>query len=213
MKQVIMGLGVLICTVGCHTGNGDSYYEDQEHFRFDAGAQDAPEAVPELPLFVDEWFGPSGYMGDGEDGLVESSPCPARPSTGQGTCHRFTWTPGDQGWAGVFWQFPDGNWGTAGGLSIPNGARTVRFTAWGDTGTEVVSFGVGMGDVDGFSAELDAVSLTDTPTEYVIDLSEVNYGDVVGGFVWTCDQMGAELVFYIDEIRWDTQPFTEQELE
>ena len=41
---------------------------------------------------------------------------------------------------------------------MPAGAQTVRFTAWGQTGTEVVTFGAGMGDVDGFSAELSAVA-------------------------------------------------------
>ena len=206
MRRLSLSIGLLLCLGGCHQGDGDSYYEDQEEFRFDAGPQGGVEVTPELPLYVDEWFGPSGYMGDGEDGLIESTPCPLRPSMGLGTCHRFAWTPGEKGWAGVFWQFPDGNWGTTGGLAMPSGAQTVRFTAWGQTGTEVVTFGAGMGDVDGFSAELSAVSLTDTPTEYVIDLSGVNYQEIVGGFVWTCDQSASEVVFYVDEIRWDTAP-------
>ncbi len=68
------------------------------------------EVVPPdaLPCAVDEWFYPSGYMGDGELGAIEDADVCAldRPADALGTCHRFTWTPPatSMGWAGVYWQ-------------------------------------------------------------------------------------------------------------
>ena len=154
MKTLMTMMTCFILILGCRPEPGTSYYDDQEAFRFDAGARDAPDPIPVLPLAVDDWFGPSGYMGDGEDDLIEDTACAARMSGALGQCHRFEWTGGAKGWAGVFWQFPDGNWGTAEGLAVPAGATVVRFDAWGEFGGEVVTFGAGMGDVDGFGEKV-----------------------------------------------------------
>ena len=198
-----------ILSAGCRPEPGTSYYDDQERFRFDAGTPGAEQRVPTLPMAVDDWFGPSGYMGDGEDGLVDASACTERAPDAMGRCHRFTWTRGSKGWAGVFWQHPDGNWGTGEGLEMPTGATAVTFSAWGETGTEVVTFGTGMGDVDGFGLELPAATLSTSPTRYRIDLSEVAYGRVVGGFVWTSSGQADETTFYVDDIRWVGEDSTE----
>jgi hypothetical protein len=186
-RMTIVTTCFMLC-LGCRPEPGTSYYDDQETFRFDAGARDAPVPVPVLPLAVDEWFSPSGYMGDGEDGLIEDTACAVRKPDALGRCHRFVWTRGAKGWAGVFWQFPDGNWGTADGLAMPNDATVVRFDAWGDAGGEVVTFGVGMGDVDGFGKELMNIELTTEVTEYTIELSDIEYTRIVGGFVWTSSE-------------------------
>ena len=103
---------------------------------------------------------------------------------------------------------PDGNWGTADGLSIPPGATAVVFTAWGEQGNEIVTFGAGMGDVDGFSQELSNVALDSTPQEYVIDLTDISYELVVGGFVWTAAQSDGPMTFHIENIRWIETPET-----
>ena len=202
MRRLSLSIGLLLCLGGCHQGDGDSYYEDQEEFRFDAGPQGGVEVTPELPLYVDEWFGPSGYMGDGEDGLIESTPCPVRPSMGLGTCHRFAWTQ-VKGWAGVFWQFPDGNWGTTGGLAMPAGAQTVRFTAWGQTGTEVVTFGAGRATwtVSRLSCQRSA---SRTHPRSVSSTFRCE----LPGDCWRLRvdlrPIGFWVVFYVDEIRWDS---------
>ena len=193
---------ILISLIGCRPEPGTSYYDDQEAFSFDAGMSEGEAPRPTLPLAVDDWFGPSGYMGDGESGLIDAGECSMRSAGALGRCHRFRWTRGEKGWAGVFWQYPDGNWGSVEGLQIPAGATGVAFEAWGETGEEVVTFGVGMGDVDGFAVELPAVALTTTPTSYLLDLTAVEYEQVVGGFVWTSTGDRAETVFYIDNIRW-----------
>ena len=160
-----------------------------------------PEA---LPFAVDAYFFPSGYMGDGElSGIDDQEVCSSeRPDDAMGFCHRFTWTPAGMGWGGVYWQHPDLNWGAAAGLPVPEGASSVAFTAWGEEGGEVVSFMAGMADPDGFESKLEDLVLTDTPTEYTIDLTGVTYSDVIGGFGWVAEGAEEPLVFFVDDIRW-----------
>jgi hypothetical protein len=177
------------------------------------GAPDANLATgpTKLPFPVDDWFAPSGYMGDGASpGAIKDNPVclNPRPSDWVGHCHQFVWTPATgtsaAGWAGVFWQYPDGNWGTGSqaGLTIPAGATKVTFQAWGATGTEKVTFLTGMKPVDGFESKLAAVALTTTPTEYTLDLSSSTYGRVIGGFAWTAEMSTVPVTFNVDDIRW-----------
>jgi hypothetical protein len=164
-----------------------------------------PSGPSTLPFAVDDWFGPSGYMGDGESpgGVKDATVCAnPRPDAWIGNCHQFTWTPGTKMWGGVFWQGPDHNWGDLPGLTIPPGATSVKFQAWGKVGGEVVSFGVGMKSVDLFEVKLEKVVLNTTPTEYTIDLSGASYGRVVGGFSWTADGSTVPVTFNVDDIHW-----------
>jgi len=169
----------------------------------DAGAP-ATDGV-RLPFAVDDYFIASGYMGDGADGgikRVEECASP-RPGNGRGLCHRFTWTPGSQGWAGVFWQFPEGSWGEVPGLAIASGATMVELYAWGARGGENVTFVVGMSDVDGFHAELADIELGTKPEKLTIDLTGQPYGDVTGGFGWVASgDPSPDLSFFIDDVQW-----------
>ena len=113
-----------------------------------------------LPFAVDDWYGPSGYMGDGENpGAIEDAQTCVddRPSGWMGFCHLYTWTPTTEAWAGVYWQYPDGNWGDRPGLTVPEGATKITFQAWGANGGESVDFMVGMMPVDGFQVTRTAV--------------------------------------------------------
>lgn len=159
-----------------------------------------------LPFAVDDYWAPSGFMGDGEiPGAIEvtDDACgDERAGAAEGVCRQFAWTRGAQGWAGVFWQYPDGNWGDLPGLPVPAGATEVTFYAWGAEGGEVVKFLVGIGDVDGFAVETADLTLTDAPAEYRVDVSGASIGDeVVGGFGWVSgDEDG--VTFTIDDIQW-----------
>ena len=159
-----------------------------------------------LPFAVDDWYGPSGYMGDGmtPGAIVDSMTCvDDRPSTWMGRCHRYTWTPGTEMWAGVYWQYPDGNWGDMPGLTVPAGASRIAFRAWGAAGGEDVDFMVGMMSVDGFEiAEMDAV-LTTEPQEFSLELGATTYAKVVGGFGWVARKSTEPVTFSIDDIRWE----------
>jgi hypothetical protein len=170
------------------------------------GMIDAGDGPTVLPFAVDDWYGPSGYMGDGASpgGITDQTVCLSpRPDTWIGHCHRFTWTPGTVKWAGVYWQFPDGNWGEKMGLVVPPGATKVSFQAWGMVGGEKVSFVTGMKAVDGFELKKDMAVLTTTPQQFSIDLAGTSYSRVVGGFGWTAADSTVPVTFNIDDIRWE----------
>jgi hypothetical protein len=166
-------------------------------------AEPIGDALP-LPVVVDDHWSPSGFMGDGEQpGGIEVGECAERGSPdAAGVCRRFQWNPGRNGWAGIFWQYPENNWGALPGRAIAPGATEVSFLAWGELGGELVSFGAGMGDVDGFSAGLPQVVLEGTPTPYTISLVGQPYDEVVGAFTWTTNESAAPVAFYVDDLRW-----------
>ena len=168
---------------------------------------DVPATGPTvLPFAVDDWYGPSGYMGDGESpgAIADAQTCrDDRPTTWMGNCHRYTWTPGTQGWGGVYWQYPDGNWGSQVGLEIPAGATKVSFRAWGATGNEKVDFMVGMMAVDGFELKIADVELGTEPAQFSIDLAGTTYDRVVGGFGWVGHDSTSAVTFGLDDIRWE----------
>jgi hypothetical protein len=170
----------------------------------DAAPRDAAAAFA-LPFAVDDQYIPSGYMGDGQTpgAIRDLRTCaPTRPGDARGLCHEFSYTAGTMLWGGVYWQYPEGNWGTAPGLALPAGATEVAFYAWGAQGGELVTFLVGMSDPDGFALELKNVTLTTAPTRYSIDLSATAYGVVVGGFGWVANATTSALTFSIDDIQW-----------
>lgn len=171
----------------------------------DTGAATHPTA---LPFAVDSFWVPSGFMGDGETpggiAVVEDACNGARAGEGQGACRQFTWRPGRVGWAGVFWQYPESNWGTLPGLAIPAGATEVTLWAWGAAGGEEVKFlaGIGGAAADGFAAESAVFTLTTTPTQYRVALPTATLpGEMVGPFGWVSGDTGG-VSFFVDDIQW-----------
>jgi hypothetical protein len=157
-----------------------------------------------LPLVVDDHYAAGGYMGDGETpGAIADGLCTSRAGSGRGLCHHFTWSPGAAGWAGVYWQHPDGNWGTRPGLAVPSGASRIRFYAWGARGGETVSFMAGMSKIDRFEVKQDKIALTVTPTQHELSLAATGYTTVVGGFGWVAADATSEVSFFVDDIVWE----------
>ncbi|MCY1032401.1 hypothetical protein OV207_13095 [Corallococcus sp. BB11-1] len=168
----------------------------------DAGVDAGPQSA--FPLAVDGTWAPSGYMGD-RGGITTEPTCHTpRPGAGLGACHKFTLTKGADGWGGVYWHYPEGNWGTQEGVAVPAGAKSVSFYAWGAEGGEAIGFFVGNGQktLDKFKIETGDIVLNAVPTRYTIDISIINYGNVSGGFGWSAAGKDVPVVFFLDDIQW-----------
>jgi hypothetical protein len=159
-----------------------------------------------IPFAVDDFYAPSGFMGDGESpgALTDAPTCPTRAGDKHGLCHQVTWKPGAKGWAGIYWQYPDGNWGTATGHTIAPGATQISFWAWGSKGGEKVDFFSGINPPDGYKVDSGDLTLTTTPTQYVLKLSGVTYSTVVGAFGWSSGTSDGTtpVTFFVDDIQW-----------
>gem|GEM_PF-1478308 len=114
-------------------------------------------------------------------------------------------------WAGVFFQNPALNWGEMPGAAIEPGATKIVFTAWTDGEALDLNFlAGGVGTIgtaysDIFRVE-NPTSIDGTPTQYELDLTGLDYGEVIGGFGWTVEVHSLDpVVFYLDDIRWVTE--------
>jgi hypothetical protein len=189
----------------------------------DAGEPDAsqpdgpgPIASQPLPVTISEHYIPGGYMGDGASSpttiMISLTNCrQPRPRDATGDCYRTTYMPAAQGWAGIYWQYPERNWGTSPGKLIEAGATKVTFYAAGLNGGEVLEFLAGGIDDPRFPYRdsfkvTKKLTLTTTLTRYEIDISGRTYDPgVIGAFAWTFDTRGsrAPMEFYLDTIRWE----------
>jgi hypothetical protein len=187
-------------------------------------ASDAPSGNGiALPFTVDAYFIPSGSLGDGVVAgsvTVETSCKLPRPTGAMGNCYSITYKPqppeSGPAWAGLYWQFPRGNWGLTRGKKVAPGASKVTFWAACGTGQELVTFraggiqSAGFPYQDGFKVEQDE-QLTTTLTRYSIDISGQPYDEVIGAFAWVINVTdsarwalgAAPIVLYLDDIRWE----------
>jgi hypothetical protein len=128
-----------------------------------------------------------------------------------GNCHQFSFTLTEDvtGWyAGIVWQYPQGNWGELPGLNVQPGATAVRFRAWGSVGGEQVYFNAASTKTpcsDEVQLTPRLLTLTTTPSNYDLDLGGQTYeSGIITGFAWSIGTIpqGQPLVFYVDNIRW-----------
>lgn len=155
-------------------------------------------------------FVPSGWMGDyGDIKLNDRSKID--PADGK-TCIQFTYSAKRSqgfGWAGVYWQHPENNWGNIPGGFNLEGVKRVTFWARGEKGKEeIAQFSVGGikgSRPDTGIAQIGPVTLTQQWKQYVIDVSGIDLRKISGGFAWTAASVGNEsgMTFYLDEIRFE----------
>jgi hypothetical protein len=166
----------------------------------------AASVALKVPCCVDNNFYPSGYMGDGEEGEKRiqlndqwKENCHTTP------CVRVSYEPGPKGWAGVYWQYPDKNWGDEPGREI-KGAKKLEFWAKGQNGGELVSFKVGGINrkkyQDSVEKSLGPVELTTEWKQFDIDLSDADTSSVIGAFAWVASKNGnpGGVTFYLDDM-------------
>lgn len=173
--------------------------------RFHVGPVDTA-AGTSLPIWVDGPFNPTGWMGDAQRGAMSVSDCPRATNFCSGVCRRFEVSRGNEGWSGVVWHHPEGNWeGTEPGVRMPEGARSVKFMAWGEEGGESITFGVGNHGVDGFEISK-RITLTRDPTVYSLPIVGLEYHDVAYGFQWAAAVPEGKLLrFQVADITWSAE--------
>lgn len=158
-----------------------------------------PTVVLSPPANVDVYFFPSGWMGDGEYGESYIT------FTRSVEHIKITYTPGPKEWTGIYWQFPDGNWGKQAGRNL-TGAQRLTFWAKGETGNEIVEFKTGgirgQKYEDSFEKSLGRIKLSQSWKQYEIDLAGQDLSSVIGAFEWIAskDVNPEGVTFYLKDI-------------
>jgi len=155
-------------------------------------------------------FIPSGWMGDYGDLKINESwrenPYSRRH------CIRIDYSgriAQGAGWAGMYWQEPQNNWGNIPGGYDITGAEKLTFYARGEKGGEVITeFKIGgiQGEFsDSTSVSIGPIVLTPEWKKYTITLENEDLSHVIAGFAFVISQMenpdGA--VFYLDDVKYE----------
>ncbi len=141
---------------------------------------------PQFPVALDSMFYPSGWMGDGESGnkYIGYQAHPERINGQQTTVIEINCRRGPKGFAGLYWQYPDGNWGQKPGRNL-TGARSITFLARGGRDSQIVelkSGGISGQYQDSYQLSLGKVVLNRQWKKYRIDLSKADLSNVIGAF-------------------------------
>lgn len=158
---------------------------------------------------------PSGWMGDIES--ISMYECDrVNPHTGDMAIRASFAPTGTLGWAGVYWQNPENNWGDLSGGYDLTGATRLTFWVRGADGGEVVEFLVGgLGDPGApYSDTLrparstGPIALSTEWEQVEINLEGEDLSRVIGGFAWVASRCynNAPITFYIDDVGFDFTP-------
>jgi exo-beta-1,3-glucanase (GH17 family) len=157
-------------------------------------------------------FAPSGWMGDWQD--LDYYECDrSNPHSGQVAIRISYAAQGPEGWAGIYWQEPDGNWATIEGAGYDlDDATYLRFYARGEQKDVQVKFLMGgiwnpqgeYPDSQQPALSTDVITLTQSWKEYAIDLRGRDLSYVIGGFGFVTDQClnPDPITFYLDDIEY-----------
>jgi hypothetical protein len=166
-------------------------------------------------------FIPSGWMGDHND--MKFNDQYTQEYAGGATSMKIVYTAKktqNQGWAGIYWQSAQNNWGNKDtGFDLSDFNKLV-FMAKGAQGGEVLTT-VKVGGITTNGATGEAVPFPDTANvengpirvtnewqEYSINLLDANLTNVNGGFalIFNADHAGGEQTIYLDELRYTYDP-------
>ena len=162
-------------------------------------------------------FIPSGWMGDYND--LKFNDQATKEFTSGATSTMITYTAkktNNQGWAGIYWQSSQNNWGGKDTGYDLTGYNKLVFNAKGARGGEVIT-SVKVGGITTNQATGKTVSFPDTSNveygpikvtndwqEYTINLSDKDLSNINGGFavIFNADHAGGEQAIYFDDIRY-----------
>ncbi len=171
------------------------------------------------PFYVSSFFAPSGHMGDGQEpGHITADigeGCLPRPAGAGGDCYRFTYTPGEMLWSGVYWVHPANNWGSRPGRRVADKYTRVSFYAATDfdsLGVQFISGGISDPKLE-FKDQY-RVSTFETIgrdyQKYTLDVSAETFDSVIGAFAWVTNYpagtdwtTATPTVIYIDDLLWE----------
>jgi len=161
-----------------------------------------PVAVYEERLDHMPWV-PTGWMGDSDLLSVDGDYSDQVQAGEHALRLQFT---GRNGWAGIAWQNPPGNWGEQDGGFDLSGATKLEIWARGERGGEKVSFGVGLLDrkhafPDSAIVKSRSISLTPEWRRYDLALDGEDLTSLKTGFVVTLEGGRSPLTIYLDSIR------------
>lgn len=166
-----------------------------------------------VPFKMTSHFIPSGWMGDGiyKRQYVQFEPSHRGefyPDGEDQLSIRVSYNPGPERWTGIYWQYPDKNWGDTLGIKIKK-ANHISFWAKGETGGEVVEFksgGIGGRKYqDSYTVSLGKKMLSNSWNRFTLDLNNQDLSNVIGAFAWiaSADDNPNGLAFYLDEIKFE----------
>lgn len=166
-------------------------------------------------------FMPSGWMGDVND-LAFNDQALEEVDVGA-TSIQIRYRPEGshgQGWAGIYWQSSQNNWGARDTGYDLSGYNQLVFSAKGAKGGEVITVakvggiskcgltGDSVDYPDSIDTEAGPFRLTNQWQEYSINLVDKDLSYVNGGFalIFSADHVGIEQTIYIDNIRYKHNP-------
>ncbi len=166
-------------------------------------------------------FIPSGWMGDTGD--IKFNDQATEECSAGATSIKITYNARrskGQGWAGIYWQSAQNNWGDKDtGFDLSDFNKLV-FLAKGAKGGEVITT-VKVGGItrdpatgepviypDTVDVEIGPIRLTNDWQEYYINLVGEDLSSINGGLalIFNADQAGEEQTIYLDEIRYVNDP-------
>lgn len=161
------------------------------------------EQALKYPLPVDSVYFPTGWMGDGQHGDEYMTLKRLVADDDDGAAWEISAKRGKEGWHGIYWQYPENNWGALPGRDL-TGARGLQFECKGSKGGEIVQFKSGgirdLENKDSFEVSLGYKKLSQNWEKYTIDLSKSDLSNVIGAFAWSAssaDNGGDEYKFFI----------------
>jgi hypothetical protein len=161
---------------------------------------------PFTPQDMVNFFYPDGWMGDINDINLNCN-CIVKPYSGN-SCIQIQYTPrGTQTWAGIYWVYPNNNWGDKPEGRNLTGAKTLNIKARGNKGGEMAEFKIG-GISEKYSDSVNParstgpITLTSDWREYTIDLNGCDLSNIIGGFCWVTNaiQNPNGSTIYLDDI-------------
>ena len=163
------------------------------------------------PVNVSDVFYPTGRVGD--LGNVTLDTASTNDPRSKPTCIKITYSarhPREKGWAGIYWQYPQNNWGNHPDGQDLTGRTRLTFWARGKRGREIAEFKVG--GITGNHPDsiqplvsTGAIVLSNKWQQYIIDLTARNLSHVIAGFFWiTKRNLNPDgCTIYLDDIQYE----------